>query len=57
MESILLYSEIIPTILAVVGLYFILNGGLGEERIQLFVGIFLFAFAVAFPWISLSLLL
>ena len=57
MESVLLYSEIIPTVIAVAGLYFILMGGLGEEKIQLIIGIVLFVLAVAFPFISLSILI
>ncbi len=57
MEFLLLYSEIIPTILAVAGLYFILTGGLGENRLQLFVGIGLFILAVVVPFVSLSILI
>lgn len=57
MEFLLLYSEIIPTALAVVGLYFILTGGLEDDRLQLFVGIGLFILAVAVPFISLSILI
>ena len=56
MESVLLYSEIIPTNIAVVGLYFILMGGLGEEKVQLIIGIVLFVLAVAFPFVSLAIL-
>ena len=56
MESVLLYSEIVPTIIAVVGLYFILMGGLGEENVQLIIGIVLFVLAVVFPFVSLAIL-
>ncbi len=57
MEFLLLYSEIIPTILAVAGIYFMLTGGLAENRIQTVVGIGLFALAVAFPFVTLSILI
>ena len=57
MQSVLLYSEIIPTLLALVGSYFILTGGLTEDRTQLIVGVVIFLFAVAFPFISLSMLM
>lgn len=57
MEFLLLYSEIIPTILAVSGLYFILSGGLGENRLQLVAGIALFVLAVIVPFVSLSILI
>lgn len=57
MESVLLYSEIIPTVIAVAGMYFILVGGLGEDRIQLVIGIVLFVLAVVFPFVSLSILI
>lgn len=55
MQSILLYSEIIPTILAVAGIYFILTGGLDNNRTQLTIGLVLFVLAVVFPFVSLSL--
>jgi hypothetical protein len=57
MEFLLLYSEIIPTILAVSGIYFMLTGGLGEDRTQLAVGIGLFVLAVAVPFVLLSMLI
>ncbi len=57
MEFLLLYSEIIPTILAVAGCYFMLTGGLSENRMQLFVGVGLFVLAVVIPFISLSILI
>lgn len=57
MEFLLLYSEVIPTILAVAGIYFILTGGLGENRIQLGVGIGLFILAVIVPFVLLSVLI
>lgn len=57
MQSVLLYSEIIPTLLALGGIYFILTGGLTEDRTQLIVGVVVFLFAVAFPFISLSMLM
>ncbi len=57
MDFLLLYSEIIPTILAVAGIYFMLTGGLDENRLQLVIGIALFVFAVVFPFVSLSILI
>lgn len=57
MDFILLYSEIIPTILAIAGLYFILTGGLEEDRLQLAVGVGLFVFAVIVPFVALSILI
>ena len=57
MEFLLLYSEIIPTILATAGISFILTGGLDENKTQLIVGVGLFAFAVAIPFILLSILI
>jgi hypothetical protein len=57
MEFLLLYSEIIPTIVAVIGIYFMLVGGLDENRIQLLVGIGLFILAVLIPFVSLSILI
>ncbi|MBR0472192.1 MAG: hypothetical protein IJI98_05790 [Methanosphaera sp.] len=56
MDFLLLYSEIIPTIFAVAGIYFMLSGGLEENRIQLVVGIALFVLAVLIPFVSLSIL-
>ena len=56
MEFLLLYSEIIPTILAVAGIYFILTGGLDENKTQLFVGIGLFLLAVIVPFVTLSMI-
>lgn len=57
MEFLLLYSEIIPTILAAAGIYFMLTGGLGENKVQLVVGIALFILAVAVPFVTLSILI
>jgi len=57
MEFLLLYSEIIPTILAVSGIYFMLTGGLEENRTQLAVGIGLFVLAVVVPFVILSMLI
>lgn len=57
MEFLLLYSEIIPTILAVSGIYFILTGGLDENKTQLIVGIGLFILAVIVPFVTLSILI
>ena len=57
MEAVLLYSEIIPTILAIAGMYFILTGGLDENRVQLGVGIGLFVLAIIVPFITLSILI
>lgn len=57
MEFLLLYSEIIPTILAVAGLYFILTGGLSEDKTQLIVGIGLFVLAIVVPFVTLSILI
>ncbi|MBQ6443293.1 MAG: hypothetical protein IJJ11_01280 [Methanosphaera sp.] len=57
MQSVLLYSEIIPTLLALGGIYFILTGGLTEDRTQLIVGVVIFLFAVVFPFVSLSMLM
>ncbi len=57
MEFLLLYSEIIPTILAIAGIYFILTGGLEENRTQLLVGVGLFILAVVVPFVTLSILI
>ncbi|HIH35053.1 MAG TPA: hypothetical protein HA355_04540 [Methanosphaera sp.] len=57
MEFILLYTEILPTILAVAGIYFMLTGGLDENRVQLMVGIGLFILAVIAPFVILSVLI
>ena len=57
MEAVLLYSEFIPTILAIAGMYFILTGGLDENRVQLGVGIGLFVLAIIVPFITLSILI
>lgn len=57
MDFLLLYSEIIPTILAVSGVYFMLTGGLEENRLQLVVGVALFILAVIVPFVTLSILI
>ena len=57
MDFLLLYSEIIPTILAISGIYFMLTGGLDENNLQLAVGIGLFIFAVIFPFVTLSIII
>lgn len=57
MDFLLLYSEIIPTILAIVGIYFMLTGGLEENRIQLAVGVILFILSVIVPFVTLSILI
>lgn len=57
MDFLLLYSEIIPTILAIAGIYFMLTGGLTENKVQLIVGIVLFVLAVAVPFLTLSILI
>lgn len=53
-QSVILYSEIIPTILAIFGLYFIISGVLDEKRNYLIIGVILFLLAVVIPFIVLT---
>jgi hypothetical protein len=53
-QSVIVYSEIIPTILAIFGLYFIITGVLDEKRNFLAIGLLLFLLAIVVPFIILT---
>lgn len=53
-QSVIIYSEVIPTILAIVALYFLCSGVLDHDRGYLSLGIFLFVLAVMLPFIILT---
>lgn len=53
-QSVIVYSEIIPTILAIIGLYFIITGVLDEKRNFLAIGLVLFLMAIVVPFIILT---
>lgn len=53
-QSVVVYSEIIPTIFAVIGLYFLGSGILDYKRLYAVVGIILFILAVLLPFIILT---
>ncbi|MDD6286189.1 MAG: hypothetical protein ACI4VJ_04925 [Methanosphaera sp.] len=56
-QSVILYSEIIPTVLAIVGLYFIGTGVLDHKRLFTVVGVILFCLAVIVPFAILTTLI
>ncbi len=53
-QSVILYSEIIPTVLAVLGVYFIGSGILDHKRVSTIGGVVLFGLAVLVPFIILT---
>ena len=56
-QSVIFYSEIIPTILAIFALYFIISGVLDDKRNFLAVGVVIFLLAVIVPFVILSSLI
>ncbi len=56
-QSVVIYSEIIPTALAIVALYFIGSGVLDHNRTYTILGIILFALAVIIPFAVLSFII
>jgi len=52
-QSVIPYSEIIPTILAVVSIYFLGSGILDHKREFMFIGVGLFLLAVILPFVIL----
>ncbi|WP_304124395.1 hypothetical protein [Methanosphaera cuniculi] len=56
-QSVIVYSEIIPTLLALAGVYFIGTGILDHKRSQAVLGILLFFAAVIVPFIILTSLI
>ncbi|WP_455645151.1 hypothetical protein [Methanosphaera sp.] len=53
-QSVVIFSEVIPTILAVVALYFLFSGVLDNKRTYTIGGIVLFVLAVFIPFVILS---
>lgn len=53
-QFVFLYSEAIPTILAVLGIYFLGSGVLDHKNEYLIAGIILFLMAVLVPFIILT---
>ncbi|WP_198923176.1 hypothetical protein [Methanosphaera sp. WGK6] len=53
-QSVVIFSEIIPTILAVSGLYFLFSGVLDNKRTYTIAGIGLFVLAVFVPFLILG---
>lgn len=56
-QSVIVYSEIIPTILAVMGIFFLCSGVLDHNRAYTTLGVFLFILAVVLPFIILASLI
>ncbi|MDO5825389.1 MAG: hypothetical protein Q4Q22_03330 [Methanosphaera sp.] len=53
-QSVIVYSEIIPTILSLVGIYLIINGVLGDKRELSVAGVVVFLLAVIIPFVILT---
>jgi hypothetical protein len=53
-QSVIVYSEIIPTILGVLGIYLIINGVLDDNKTFTLVGIAIFLLAVIVPFAILT---
>lgn len=53
-QSVILYSEIIPTILAAIGIYLIINGVLDDKKELSIAGVVVFLLAVIIPFIILT---
>ena len=53
-QSVIVYSEIIPTILSLVGIYLIINGVLGDKRDLSVAGVVVFLLAVIIPFVILT---
>ncbi len=52
-QSVILYSEIIPTILAIVGIYLIISGVLDDKKEFTIPGVVVFLLAVIIPFVIL----
>ncbi len=53
-QSVILYSEIIPTILAIVGIYLIISGVLDDKKEFTIPGVVVFLLAVIIPFVILT---
>lgn len=53
-QSVILYSEIIPTILAIVGIYLIISGVLDDKKEFTVPGVVVFLLAVIIPFVILT---
>lgn len=53
-QSVILYSEIIPTILAIIGIYIIINGVLDDKKEFAIAGVVVFLLAVIIPFVILT---
>lgn len=53
-QSVILYSEIIPTILAIVGIYLIISGVLDDKKEFIIPGVVVFLLAVIIPFVILT---
>ena len=53
-QSVILYSEIIPTILAIVGIYLIISGLLDDKKEFTIPGVVVFLLAVIIPFVILT---
>lgn len=53
-QSVIVYSEIIPTILAAIGIYLIINGVLDDKKEFWAIGVVVFLLAVIIPFIILT---
>lgn len=56
-QSVIVYSEIIPTILAVVGIYLIISGMFNDRREVTGAGVVVFLLAVIIPFVILTSLI
>lgn len=53
-QSVIIYSEVIPTILAIIGIYLIINGVLDDKKEFTIAGVVAFLLAVIIPFVILT---
>ncbi|MDO5851808.1 MAG: hypothetical protein Q4Q23_04905 [Methanobacteriaceae archaeon] len=56
-SSLMIYSHIIPTIVAILGLFFIINGVMDNNKTYLLLGVIVFLCAAFLPFIYLPVLI
>ena len=56
-QSVIIFSQLIPTILAIVGLYLMISGVLDDKKTFLTLGVLVFLLAVIIPFVILSAIL
>jgi low temperature requirement protein LtrA len=53
-QSVIIYSDVIPTVLGIISIFFMGSGVMDHKNSYLILGVVLFLLAVIVPWVIIS---